>query len=407
MKIIIAPNAFKEAITAANAARAIERGLRRALPGAELIRLPVADGGDGTADVLRAACGGRVSRHGIEGPCGKPVRAPLAWLDGQAERTCIVEVATTAGLAMIERRERNPMRTTTFGLGQAIGIARRKGARRILVGLGGSATVDGGLGMAEALGFGLLDRRGKPIPRGGRGLEKLARIVPAEEWTGRSAAGGKRAGRKGAEPPPAILAICDVNNRLLGPEGAAPVFGPQKGATPAMVKRLASGLENLAERIMADLGADLGRKVRSLRGGGAAGGLGAGLVGFLGAKIEPGAQFVLDLAGFEKALGGADWVVTGEGALDAQTLGDKAPAVVAREAARRGVPTIALAGSVDPRLSSVSRLRKRSPFRAALSIVPGPMALDEAIADTENLLTAAAYQAGRMMLRSKPSRRSA
>lgn len=395
MKIIIAPNAFKEATTAARAARAIERGLRRALPGAELIRLPVADGGDGTADVLRAACGGRVSRHAITGPCGNPARAPIAWLDAQAEPTCVVEVATTAGLAMIERRERNPMRTTTFGLGQAIGIARRKGARRILVGLGGSATVDGGLGMAEALGFGLLDGRGKPIPRGGRGLEKLARIVPAEEW----GPSRKGASRKGVEPPPAILAICDVNNRLLGPEGAAPVFGPQKGATPAMVERLASGLENLAERIMADLGIDIGRRVKSLRGGGAAGGLGAGLVGFLGAKIEPGARFVLDLVGFETALGGADWVVTGEGALDAQTLGDKAPAVVAREAARRGVPTIALAGSVDPRLSLDSRLRRRSPFRAALSIVPGPMALDEAIANTEDLLTAAAYQAGRLMLR--------
>lgn len=381
MKIVLAPNAFKESLTAGQAARAMRCGLSRALPEAELIELPVADGGDGTGEVLLGALGGRITRHRVTGPLGKPVRARLIELHGSGPATWVVEMAEAAGLKLVPREKRNPLTATTAGVGELIDIARRLGAKRIIVGLGGSATVDGGAGMAAAMGFRLLDKRDRPIGRGPLELSKLASIEAPEEW--RRNRGPKRG-------PVEIVAACDVTNRLLGAKGTAPIYGPQKGATAAMIPRIEAGLRNLAYRLERDLGS----RVKRAEGSGAAGGLGAGLLGFLGAELKRGAELVLETVGFDSALRGADWVITGEGRLDLQTLENKAPAAVARMAALRGVPTVALAGEVAPELSRSSRSTRRGPFVACLPIVAGPIDRRRAMAEAARLIEAAAYQLG-------------
>ncbi len=377
MKIVLAPNAFKESLTAPEAARAMRRGLRRSLPEAELVEFPVADGGDGVGEVLRRSMGGSSIRHRVTGPLGAPVEARCIRLKEGGVRTFVIEMAETSGLRHVPRAKRNPLKTTTRGLGELIRIALQQGAECIVIGLGGSATVDGGAGMAQALGFDLLDARGKRIPDGGEGLGKLHRIVPP-------------AGRQTLSNLE-VVGLCDVKNPLLGSQGAAAVFGPQKGATPTMVPRLEDGLARLAECLKRDLKV----KVTSVEGAGAAGGLGAGLMGFLGAELRPGADWILDATGFDRALEGADWVITGEGRLDDQTLEDKAPAVVARRAAARGVSTLALAGSVD------SRFRKskagREMFAMCHSIMDGPMEMDEAMARAAELMESSAFEIGMLI----------
>lgn len=380
MKILIAPNAFKESLTAHEAAAAIARGLRRAIPRVRLTLMPVADGGDGTVEVLRRACGGRVTFHKVTGPLGAPVRAPLIQLGGRGPKSFVIEMAKTSGLALVPPARRNPMKTTTRGLGEMIAIARDRGARRIIMSLGGSATVDGGIGMAQALGFRLLDSRGREIASSGDGLTKLKTIVPPEG---------------AANEFPEIIAACDVNNPLLGPRGAAAVFGPQKGATPAMIPKLEAGLKNLAQLLAQSLPARAGRRLHLIPGSGAAGGVGAGLVGFLGARIEPGAEFILDTIGFDRALAACDLVITGEGRLDRQSLHGKAPAAVGRRAARAGKPCIALAGSVEPELASSARHLNDGGWIACYSIVPGPMALNDALALAEQNIENVAHQIGR------------
>ena len=381
MKIVLAPNAFKESISAIEAARAMKRGLRRALPRAELIEMPVADGGDGTAEILRRAVGGTTRRYRVHGPLGGPVAAGLVRLKDREVKTAVIEMAQTSGLRLIPPRRRNPLRATTRGLGELIDIAIGSGVERIIIGLGGSGTIDGGAGMARAMGFKLLDGRGKAIPVGGGGLEHLERIIPPPQWEPRA-----RGGRSNVS----IIAACDVTNRLLGRRGAAPVFGPQKGATPAMVRRLEAGLANLARRFRADLGID----VRNLTGGGAAGGLGAGLVAFLGAELKPGAQLVLETIGFRQALRRADWVITGEGRIDRQTLEDKAPSVVARTAGGAGVPTIALGGEVSLEGRSRGGKSSESPFAACFSIAPGPISMEESREKTAELLERTCFELG-------------
>ncbi len=377
MKIVLAPNAFKESLTAPEAARAMRRGLRRALPEAELVEFPVADGGDGVGEVLRRSMGGSSTRHRVTGPLGEPLEARCVRLKSGEARTFVIEMAEASGLKHVPPAKRNPLKTTTRGLGELIGIALHKGAERIVIGLGGSATIDGGAGMAQALGFELLDAHGRSIPDGGEGLFKLHRIVPPDDGETLSSV--------------EVVGLCDVKNPLLGGQGAAAVFGPQKGATPTMVQRLEDGLGRLAECMKRDLKV----KVTRIEGAGAAGGLGAGLLGFLGAELRPGADWILDATGFDRALEGADWVITGEGRLDAQTLEDKAPAVVARRAAARGVPTLALAGSVD------SRFRKskagRELFAMCHSIMDGPMEMDEAMARAAELMESAAFEIGMLI----------
>ncbi|HUT24457.1 MAG TPA: glycerate kinase [Sumerlaeia bacterium] len=370
MKIVIAPNAFKESLSAWEAARALQTGLRRALPAAELILAPVADGGDGTVEALVRVTGGRMRRTRVDDPLGRPIRAAYGVLgDGKA---AVIEMAAASGLRLLAPNERDPMRASTHGTGQLIRAAVERGSRRCILGVGGSATTDGGAGMAHALGYRFLDVRGREFrPRSGN-LSRIAAIDPAPylRWLDRM----RRPG--GA---PSFTLACDVNNPMVGPRGAARVYAPQKGASPRQVERLEAGMAHFAGVIRRDLGV----RVKRLPGGGAGGGLGAGLVAFCGAAIRPGAETIIEAIGFEEFLKGADWVITGEGRLDRQTLFGKAPAVVASLARRRGIPVIGVAGALGPG----SRALLRRHFDALFSIADGPASLEDTMRRTPSLLT--------------------
>jgi len=323
VRVVVAPNAFKGCLTAQEAADAIARGVKNA--GAEPEIVPVADGGDGTLDVLVAGVGGTVMGVIGRGPLGLPVRAHLGRLsDGSG----VVEMAQASGLSLIPEGERDPMRASSYGTGELIKGALARRPSRVLVALGGSATVDGGTGLARALGVRFLDADGKDLPEGGGPLERLARIDLS------------RLDPRFHEAP--VIACFDVSNPLLGPEGAARVFGPQKGASADQVEILERGLSRLAERLSADLGAD----VAETPGAGAAGGTGA-MLAALGAELLPGAGVVLDAVGFDARLETADLVLTGEGRLDRQSLSGKAPVAVARACAARLVACAAVVGEAD------------------------------------------------------------
>ncbi|HSS62244.1 MAG TPA: glycerate kinase [Candidatus Limnocylindrales bacterium] len=328
LKVVVAPNAFKGTLTAPQAAAAIARGVREVFPDAEVVEIPVADGGDGTVEALVSAQRGEYRTAGVEGPLGEPIGARYGLID--AHRTAVVELATASGLTLIPKARRDPRRTSTYGFGQLLAAARREGVATIIAGIGGSATNDGGAGMAQALGYRLLDEKGRDLERGGAALARLARID----------ASGFDAGWTTVQ----VRVACDVDNPLTGRRGASAVYGPQKGADPETVRELDAALHRFAEVVERDLG----RKVAELPGGGAAGGTGAGLVAFLDAMLEPGAPLVVAAAGLEAALIGADLVITGEGRADEQTAYGKAPGEVARRAAAKGVPVLLLAGSKGP-----------------------------------------------------------
>jgi glycerate kinase len=322
MRILIAPNAFKGTLTAGEAAAAAARGAARALPGAELELLPVADGGDGLLEALRPALGGRLLRTAVDGPLGVKVRA--RWL--LAGRTAVIEMAEASGLRLLKGGKLRPLDATTRGVGQLILAAAERGAREVAVGLGGSASNDGGAGCAEAFGFELLDAAGRPVPPGARGLASLAEIRP----------GAAAARLKGLK----VTGLADVRNRLLGPLGSARVFGPQKGAGPAEVRFMDGALRVYARAVKAFNGRD----VAGLPGGAAAGGLGAGLAAFFGASLENGAAFVLERTGFFGALARADVLITGEGCFDRQTFYGKAPGAAIAAARRLGKPALVVCG---------------------------------------------------------------
>jgi len=319
VRVLVAPDKFKGTFTAAEAAAAIAEGVRLARPEAECARLPLADGGEGTLEALLAARGGKVRRLRVAGPMGERVEAGYAVLStGEA----VVETALAAGLVLVPEEERDPERATTLGVGELIADACERGARRVLVGLGGSATVDGGAGMAAALGFRLFDEEGRRLAGRASDLPRLAGIEEGDEVADRLV------GRT-------ILTLCDVRNPLLGPEGAARVYGPQKGAGDEQVARLERGLARLAEVAERDLGVPPGLKERP--GAGAAGGLGWGVAALLGGELREGARFLLDAAGFDGALRGADLLLTGEGSWDLQSAQGKAAAEAARRAREAGV----------------------------------------------------------------------
>ncbi len=326
MKALVAPCTFKGSLSARGAAAAIARGLAAA--GFETAELPLSDGGEGLVDCFASLPGAERVQAEVSGPLPEMrVTAAYALLEGG--RLAAVEMAAAAGLPLLDEARRNPMLTTTRGVGELLADAARRGARRVIMGVGGSATVDGGAGLAAALGVRLLDASGEELAPGGGELRRLARIDAS-----------------GLDPAVRDLEICvacDVDSPLLGATGAARVFGPQKGATSEMVEKLEAGLARLAERIARDLD----REVAEQPGAGAAGGLGAGLAGFLGARLEPGAELVMDAVGFDARLVGARLLVTGEGRLDGQSLRGKAPAAAARRARKHGVPAAALAGSVE------------------------------------------------------------
>jgi glycerate kinase len=325
MRILVAPDSFKECLPAAEVAEALAAGWRAVRPADDLTLLPLADGGEGTTRVLIAATGGRAVSTATVDALGRPLRASFGLLPGGV---AVVEVAAASGLATIPPARRRPRDATSRGTGDLIRAALDAGAGRIVVGLGGSATNDAGAGLAQALGYRLLDSAGRELPPGGAALARLARID--------AASADSRIARCVVE------AACDVDNPLCGPRGASAVFGPQKGASPAEVAELDAALAHWS----GIAGRDLGRDPRDVPGAGAAGGLGAGAIVYLGASLRPGLELVAAVTGLATRLSRADLVLTGEGRLDAQSLHGKTPVGLARMAAPHGVPVIAVAGAV-------------------------------------------------------------
>jgi glycerate kinase len=321
MKIVIAPDKFKGSLAADQVAAAIAAGLRAELPAAELVTIPVADGGDGTVDAAVAAGFERVP-VAVEGPTGEPVPASYA----RRGEVAVVELACACGLMRLPGGRPEPLTASSFGAGQMLAAALEAGARRIIFGVGGSASTDGGAGLLQALGARVLDARGAPLARGGAPLRDVAAL--------------DLAGLHPALRECSVILATDVLNPLTGPDGAAEVYGPQKGASPAQVSELASGLRRWAAVVAEATGADWSQAP----GAGAAGGVGFAALAVLGAEPRPGIGLVLDLVKFDAALDGAALVITGEGSLDVQTLEGKAPLGVAQAAARRGIPVVAVAG---------------------------------------------------------------
>ena len=363
MKIIIAPNAFKETLSAVEVADCIEQGIKRIWPETAIEKSPLADGGDGTVDVLVSAMGGKIIARKVVGPLGNKVRAEIGLLDD--EMTAVVEMASASGLRLVPLEKRNPLRTTTYGTGELIKACLDRGAKEIIVGVGGSATVDGGAGMATALGVKLLDKFGKPIESGGEGLKNLFRIDCSHL--------DSRIKRT------KFIVAADVDNPLLGKRGAARVYAAQKGATPKMVGELEKYLTNFARVIEKDLGIE----VADLPGAGAGGGLSAGSVAFLNARIKQGVDIVIKAWGLKEKMENADLVFTGEGSIDRQTLYGKVPFGVAKIAKKYGVPVIAIAGNVEDGAYMLSKYG----IEAIFSTTPRIMTLAEIRKNPGQLIT--------------------
>ncbi|AGH75292.1 glycerate kinase [Edwardsiella piscicida] len=362
MKVVIAPDSFKESLSAMQVAQAIEQGFREIYPDADYLLLPMADGGEGTVDAMVAATGGRRIAQTVTGPLGQPVAAFFGWLgDGE---TAVIEMAAASGLHLVPPGQRDPCVTTSYGTGELILAALDRGARRLILGIGGSATNDGGAGMMQALGARLSDAQGRALAYGGGALGELAQI----DLTGVDA--------RLAQTD--ILVACDVDNPLCGPQGASAVFGPQKGATPAQVHRLDAALHRygtLLEQVS-------GRAVLTVAGSGAAGGMGAALCGLLNARLRPGIEIVTEALDLAQAVQGASLVITGEGRIDSQTVHGKTPIGVARVAKAAGVPAIALAGGMAPDYGVVHAHGLDAVFSVLCRVSP----LEEALAQAHDNL---------------------
>ncbi|WP_118185398.1 glycerate kinase [Paraburkholderia phosphatilytica] len=354
MKIVIAPDSFKESLTAAETARQIEAGFREIFADADYRRMPIADGGEGTVDALLDALGGERRHAKVGDPLGRPVDAVYGLA---ADGTAVIEMAAASGLHLVTGAERNPLVTSSRGTGELILAALDAGARRFIVGIGGSATNDGGAGMLQALGAQLLDARGLVLGQGGAALARLARID----------ASGLDARLKSCS----FEVACDVDNPLVGPAGASAIFGPQKGATPAMIEQLDAALAHYAAVMARDLCSD----VATTPGAGAAGGMGAALLAVLNARLRPGIEIVTEAAKLGDAIRGASFVITGEGCIDGQTIRGKAPIGVAKLAREHGVPVIALGGAVTASADAVYQ----NGIDAAFASVRRACTLDEAL----------------------------
>lgn len=376
MRIVVAPDKLKGSLGAIGAAEAIARGAARAAPGASIVSKPVADGGEGTVEALVAATNGAYRTARVTGPFADDPKVEARYGMLGDGRTAVLEMAAASGLALLDPKRRDPLRTTTFGTGELIRAALDAGAERLVVGIGGSATNDGGAGMAQALGFALLDAEGRPIPPGGAGLERLDRIEV-----------GGRDPRLGATP---IRVACDVDNPLCGPRGASAVYGPQKGADPETVNRLDAALERFARIVERDLGV----AVKDVPGAGAAGGLGAGLLAFAKGEMVSGIAMVLDAIGLADELRGADLCLTAEGRIDGSSAEGKAVVGVARAARAAGCPTFALAGSIG---AGAERTRAEG-VDAIFGICPGPVSEAEAFARASEFLERTAEEAVRAWL---------
>ncbi|UJJ33230.1 glycerate kinase [Halopseudomonas maritima] len=371
MKVVIAPDSFKESLSARAVAQAIAAGWARVYPDAELLLCPMADGGEGTVDALLSATGGTLQQTRVSGPLGDPVEAHWGLLpDAQA----IIEMAEASGLHRVEAARRDVLAASSFGTGELIRAALDAGVRRIVLGLGGSATNDGGAGLLAALGVRFLDVQGAELPPGGAALARLRQI----DLTGLDT--------RLAQVE--VMVAADVDNPLCGPRGASAVFGPQKGASAEQVAQLDAALGHYADVMAATLGEDL----RDQPGVGAAGGLGFAARAVLRAGFRPGVELVAELSGLAQAVQGADLVITGEGRLDGQSLHGKTPVGVARIARAAGVPVIALAGSLG---DGYQRLYAEG-IGAAFSLAPGPLSLEQAMQQAADQLRARAADLARL-----------
>ena len=356
-KIVVASDSFKGSLSSREIAAIVAEAVAEVFPDCEIIRLEMADGGEGTIDALCSNLDGIRVQVSVSDPLGRPVAAEYAIVDIPGEgRTAVIEMSKASGLLLVPEALRNPLQTTTFGTGELILDALGRGCRHFLTGIGGSATNDGGTGMLAALGWKFLDSSGKVLPPVGASLGKIASVSSED--------------RDPRLDGCTFVTACDVDNPFCGPDGAACVFAPQKGAGPEEVKLLDDGLESFAAVILANTGVD----VRNIQGAGAAGGLGGALKAFLDSELVPGAEMVLDAIGFDSLVGGADLVITGEGRIDAQTLKGKAPLCVLRRASMLGIPTVAVAGIV-----SDSGLLKGLGYEDILSINPPGLARETAM----------------------------
>lgn len=361
MKIVAAPNAFKGCMDAMQAAEAMKRGILAAAPLCEVICVPVADGGDGLTEIMVEALGGGILEKRVQGPRFEKRISPFCLAGDLA----VIEMARASGLALLAKEMQDPTKTTTYGTGELIGAALDAGARRIVVGIGGSATCDGGIGMASALGYKFLSGTGEPVEPIGGNLHLIKSIDgdgvdPRLEGT-------------------IVEAVCDVTNPFAGETGASYVYSPQKGATEEQVSYLDDGLRHLADIIKRDLGPD----VLDMPGAGAAGGLGGGLHAFLGAELKKGIDLVIEMVGLKDKLYGADLVLTAEGQIDYQTKYDKGPAGVARAAREQGVPCIAVCGGVGEKIDELYHIG----ITAVFSLCRGPQSLESAMDNGFALLT--------------------
>ena len=372
MRIIVAPDSFKESLTAAQVASAISAGWRNAAPEDELIELPLADGGEGTTQILVNAKNGRLKHCEVEGPLGAKVSAYYGIIDDG--RTAIIEVAQASGLQLIPEQERNAILSSSYGTGELIRAALDSGAEHLIIALGGSACTDAGVGMLQALGAKFTDQDGREIGRGGGALTSLAHIDLTQALN-------RVAGVN-------IVVATDVTNTLLGAQGTARVFAPQKGAGVNAVALLERGIEHFARCAKTH-----GFEVSKFPGSGAAGGIGGALGGFLGAQIRSGIKIILDALDFKKALEGADLVITGEGSMDHQSAGGKVPSGVCELAKQAGVPVIGVAGRVGEGLQALHE----AGLVAVFSIAPGPISMADALQNAAYNLTATAEQIGRMV----------
>lgn len=355
MKIIVAPDSFKGSLSAKDTAEAMRRGIEQVIEGAEIVLMPMADGGEGFVEAMAAALNGKLTDVDTFDPLGRPISAAYALVDDG--KTAVIETAAASGLTLLKEAEKNPLKASTYGTGLLVRDALERGCETIYIGLGGSATNDGGIGLAQALGYHFVGESGEVIDIGGRGLERIVAIDASERL--------KRL------DDVRIIAACDVDTLLCGDQGATAVFGPQKGVTPELVGVLDDVLRSLAEAAKRNLDVDM----LSLKGGGAAGGLGAALAAFCGAKLQNGIELVLDACRFAEQLPGTDLILTGEGNTDEQTLMGKVPVGIGKRAQEAGVPVVCLSGGLGERYERV----KEEGIAALFSIMPRPASLEQAM----------------------------
>lgn len=371
--IVIAPDSFKESLSATKVAIAMAEGINRIKPGDELISIPMADGGEGTVEALITATAGKIVKVSSVDALNRPIESYYGILgDG---KTAIIEMAATSGIEQLTANERNPAIATTFGTGLLLKAALDNGFNEIIIGVGGSATNDGGTGMAQALGFKLLDETGDPIGLGGNSLHKFRRIDFSKVHPLLASA--------------KITVACDVQNTLTGPSGATRVYGPQKGATPEMIEILEEGMIHYSKIIQHNFRTDF----NSIPGSGAAGGLGAGLLAFCNAKIRPGFELISEITGLEQHIRNANLVFTGEGKIDSQTANGKTICGLAHLCRKYHVPLIALAGTVSGDLEVLYQ----QGLTAAFSIANQPLSLDESKKQADNLISVTTEQIMRVI----------